>query len=352
MNCSKHIIFNYQSDSSFINLDMFFLSSKYNLIRYKFDPNKKIFTPFYFIHQLFFYLIHWNKYALIISQIAGYHTFIPSILSYIGLKKHIIVLHGTDCNSIPEINYGNLQKPVLKWFTKKSIMLCNHLLPVSQSLIENNSTYYNKNNAKFGLQHNINNFNTPYTVIHNCIDDKKFTIFQEVRKPNSFITIALGLSSERIVKLKGIDLILNLAQKNPDYNFTILGSNSIYNYNNDLKNVTLVGKVKHELLSNYYNSHMYYLQLSISESFGLSLCEAILCGCIPIVSNVGMMPEIVQNKCLILEKPCILELEKIINRLKSVNDTLNDMLIRRTLIIDRFSIENRKKKLLSIIEKL
>jgi|JI7StandDraft_1071085.scaffolds.fasta_scaffold71532_2 glycosyltransferase involved in cell wall biosynthesis len=349
MNTPNHIIFNYQHESSFINLDLLFLSNNYSLYKYKFDPAKKLFTPLYFIHQFFFFIKYWKKYNLIISQIAGYHTFIPSILSYLKLKKHIIILHGTDCNCIPEINYGNLQKPVLKWFTKKSIMLCNHLLPVSQSLIENNSTYYLKNKAKFGLQNNIENFNTPYTVIHNCVDDKIFTISQENRSIKSFITIALGLNLEKNVKLKGIDLVINLARQNPDFEITILGSETIFGYKNELKNVKIIGKVNHKELNHYYNLHKYYLQLSISESFGISLCEAMLCGCIPIVSNVGMMPEIIQEKNLVLNEPNIQALEKIISRNIQIGDNIQNMLNRRSLIMDRFSIEQRKTRLLNLL---
>lgn len=343
------IIYNIQNSSSFIYYDKLILDEKFQLITLQNNFNNKFWTPIYILKQLYYLFYNWKKYNLIVSQIAGYHTFIPSILSYLRLKKHIIVLHGTDCNCIPEINYGNLQKPVLKWFTKKSIMLSNHLLPVSQSLIENNSTYYLKNKAKFGLLNNIENFNTPYTVIYNCVDDTQFTILQEKRSPKSFITIALGLNLEKNVKLKGIDLVISLARQNPDFDITILGSETIFGYKNELKNVKIIGKVNHKELNHYYNLHKYYLQLSISESFGLSLCEAMLCGCIPIVSNVGMMPEIIQEKNLVLNEPNIQALEKIISRNIQIGDNIQNMLNRRSLIMDRFSIEQRKTRLLNLL---
>jgi glycosyltransferase involved in cell wall biosynthesis len=167
------------------------------------------------------------------------------------------------------------------------------------------------------------------------------------------MTVALGLENKRNVLLKGIDLILELAKNNPDYTITIIGSDSIYGYNDSLKNVKLIGKVAHNELISYYNKNQFYLQLSISESFGLSLCEAILCGCVPIVSNVGMMPQIVENQKFVLNKKCVIELQNLINEVsgeKYVNK--NSILERQKSIIDRFSFETRKLKLLKIVESL
>ena len=132
-----------------------------------------------------------------------------------------------------------------------SMNICG--VELKKSLIENNSTYYLKNKAKFGLHNNIENFTTPYTVIYNCVDDKQFTILHEKRSPKSFITIALGLNLEKNVKLKGIDLVINLARQNPDFEITILGSETIFGYKNELKNVKIIGKVNHKELNHYYN---------------------------------------------------------------------------------------------------
>ncbi|HMC97284.1 MAG TPA: glycosyltransferase, partial [Flavobacteriales bacterium] len=58
-----------------------------------------------------------------------------------------------------------------------------------------------------------------------------------------------------------------------------------------------------------YGSATYYLQLSVSEGFGNALCEAMLCGCIPIVSSTGAMPRIVGDTGYIVQRrdPDVLE---------------------------------------------
>ncbi|MBK9734236.1 MAG: glycosyltransferase [Saprospiraceae bacterium] len=265
-----------------------------------------------------------------------------------ALKQHFIILHGTDCNIIPEIKYGNLGKPVLRWFTGESIKKATILLPVSISLIENDSDYYTKNGILLGLNKSLPNFKTPYKVINNGLDYNEFYITEEKRNPNTFLTVAFGLENGKNLKLKGIDLILNFAKDNPEYEITILGSNSIFKYEHNLKNVTLVGKVNHGEMIKYYNNHKYYLQLSISESFGLSLCEAMLCGCIPIVSNVGIMPTIIDKYGYVLQKRNPVELNKLIQSLIYENNHSIGM-IGAEHIKTKYDIKLREKALLDLL---
>ncbi len=351
MTHSKALIYNFQENSSFINSDRTIIASKYNVYDFQFYSNYKITYPVLFIWQSIFLIYHWNKYNLIISQISGFHTYIPSLLSFFKLKKHIIILHGTDCNIIPEIKYGNLQRPILKWYTKKSIQNANLLLPVSESLINNASEYYNEHQISLGLNRNIFGLRTPIQVVHNGIETNTFVIKNSYREPNTFLTVAIGLDSQKNVKLKGIDLILSWAEKNPNNKVTIVGSECIFNYNNKLKNVKVIGKVNQHELKQYYNENKYYLQLSISESFGLSLCESMLCGCIPIVSNTGMMPEIIEDKGYVLMKRNLTLLTKLINSI-FIDKTEKDIFEIRNLIVKKYSISLRSKKLLSSIDHL
>ncbi len=50
--------------------------------------------------------------------------------------------------------------------------------------------------------------------------------------------------------------------------------------------VELRGKLKHEHLEKWYNASDYFIAASHSEGSGYALCEAMSCGCIPIVSDI------------------------------------------------------------------
>lgn len=350
---SATVFYNYQNYTSFIKADADIIELEYRLIRFKFSSQSTIQHVISFIKQKTMLLWYWNRYDVIVSQIAGYHTFIPSLLSYLKLKKHIIILHGTECNIIKTINYGNLGKPVLGWFTKSSMKMATILLPVSKGLVQSTSEYLDIDN-KMGLKNNIPYLKTPIQVIHNGVMLDYFNITNIIRPKNSFLTIALGLENERNYKLKGIDLILEIAKMNPDYSFTIIGSESIYNLTKPMDNVKVVGRVEQKQLADYYNGHKYYLQLSMSESFGLSLSEAMLCGCIPVVSDTGMMPEIIQDYGYILKKRNATMLNELIHLMLNQTefDTEDLMKARHMTISKRFDMKIRSETLLKVIREL
>jgi glycosyltransferase involved in cell wall biosynthesis len=50
--------------------------------------------------------------------------------------------------------------------------------------------------------------------------------------------------------------------------------------------VILIGKINHSELLNWFNSVDFFISASHSESGGTALCEAISCGCIPVVSEI------------------------------------------------------------------
>lgn len=350
---SANVFYNYQKYTSFIKADAEILESEYRLIRFSFRSQSILQHVTSFLKQKTMLLWYWNRYDVIVSQIAGYHTFIPSLLSYLKLKKHVIILHGTDCNIIKSINYGNLGKPVLDWFTRSSMKMATILLPVSQGLVLNTSEYLDIANS-MGLKINIPLLKTPIQVIHNGVLLDYFSITNTIRPKKSFLTIALGLESERNYLLKGIDLILEIARMNPDYSFTIIGSESIYNLTKPLDNVKVIGRVEQKQLAAYYNNHKYYLQLSMSESFGLSLSEAMLCGCIPIVSDTGMMPEIIQDYGFVLKKRDATMLDELIHDMLSQSEFDNEDLMkaRHMTISKRFDMMIRSEALLNVIQKL
>jgi glycosyltransferase involved in cell wall biosynthesis len=57
--------------------------------------------------------------------------------------------------------------------------------------------------------------------------------------------------------------------------------------------VSFTGFVEDEELIRWYQRAKVYVQLSLYESFGMSLAEAMLCECVPVVTDRGALPEVV-----------------------------------------------------------
>lgn len=50
--------------------------------------------------------------------------------------------------------------------------------------------------------------------------------------------------------------------------------------------VRLIGPVKHEVMEKWYSAADYYISASHYEGSGVALCEAMACGCVPVVTDI------------------------------------------------------------------
>ena len=88
----------------------------------------------------------------------------------------------------------------------------------------------------------------------------------------------------------------------------------------------------------------------MSEGFPNALCEAMLCGCIPIVSAVGAMPMIVGDTGFVLRQKEVTQLKKLIDSVLHLENTEALILKCRQRIIENFPIEKRRQELISAVQ--
>ena len=104
--------------------------------------------------------------------------------------------------------------------------------------------------------------------------------------------------------------------------FIIVGTNS-NEIPNHPDNVILKPKSSLDELVIHYSQAEFYLQLSMSEGFPNSLCEAMLCECVPIVSHVASMPFIVADSGFVLARKNLGLLKKVISKVAQLNNFLS-----------------------------
>ncbi|NCA85472.1 MAG: glycosyltransferase [Clostridia bacterium] len=343
----EKIIFVYPKKASFIDLDIDILSRRFVVIQNTYNWKNKLAVPIFLIKQFFFILSHLRFTKLIVVSFGGYWALVPTLLGRIFKKPVFIILHGTDCASFPDLNYGNLRKPVLKFILRFSYRMATRLLPVSASLVYTENTYYQHNNiVKQGYKHFFKNNNTPFTVLHNGINTDVWEINPKIERiQNRFITVL----SEGQFWIKGGDLIIEAAKKLSEFNYVFVGINQAPPSIEVPVNVTFAGRLSPIELFKVYNTSNYYLQLSITEGFGVALCEAMACGCTPIVSNVNMLPEIVGNSGYVLPERDTEKLVKLIleDVLKEKRPNLS--LMARQRIVENYSESKRAKALLEVL---
>lgn len=349
----KNIIYTYPTYSSFVAKDYEVFKKRFDVKSFPFRAYPKWRVPFVFLRQFFFLLFNLHRTDYYVTQFGGYLSFLPSFFGKVCKKKNFIILCGTDCVSFPSIGYGNFSKKILGLFTKWSYQLASYLVPIHENLILHDYTYQSNDFPKQGYLYFCPRVKTPAKVIHNGYDSTLFYLREGVRKNKmQFITVAGGLEDRRRQLIKGIDLILEAAPFFPDALFTIIGWDSTDHEVILPSNVKIFPSVDYTKVVNLYQEPAFYLQLSMSESFGNALCEAMLCECIPVGTAVGAMPFIIGDTGFILPYKDVELLKPIINQCLSLTDAAIIQLGQkaRRRISDYLSMEKRELALLQLVD--
>ncbi len=337
---------------SFTRHDIDILSSEYDVILFTKKWNGKLIVTLNHLSLFFKIIALRKKISRIVISFAGHWSYIPSILGKWFKIPVVIVLHGTDCSSLPSLNYGLLHKPILKRIVNASIKNARLLLPVSESLIEIKNTYNGDNNeSRQGIKSFFPSNDLNYEVIYNGIDaDFWKSQSNNAKEKNSF----LAVFSNRQFILKGGDLIFKLAIEFPNSSFYIAGCDKSPEGIEKPQNVHLLGHLSKDNLLEHYNKSQFYFQLSIFEGFGCSLVEAMMCNCIPIGSNVNIIPFIIGDTGLIVKDRNATDLIATVKYLsaltsKELRDRFTSSRIRA---VEKFELQLRKQKLIAALKNI
>ena len=349
----KKLIYIYPKKATFIERDLLFLNKKYKVLTQDLDwgsPRKLVIN---FIKQFFFLFNNIFKSEAIIINFGGYFSYLPTILGKLFKIRTFIILNGTDCVSFPKYNYGSLRKGVLKSFIYNSYKNATKLLPVDTSLVLQKYTYIDDVTfKKQGFQFFFPELKTPYKVIPNGFDTTYWNFNIDIVK-KGFISVGY-VNSIKTFQLKGFDLIIEVAKRLPNQSFTLIGLSDLFkNQLKDIpKNVISIPYLNEDELKKEYQKHQFSLQISLNEGFGCALAESMLCGCIPIVSNVGALPNVIKDAGFKVEKKGSEFLfETLESVLKLKPEQLALLAIKsRENIRDNFDIKIREELILQEIE--
>jgi glycosyltransferase involved in cell wall biosynthesis len=331
----KSILFVYTGFSSFVKNDYNTLASVHAVKKYHYAPVRGIVrNALEIIKQFFFLLLYGWKFDLIFCWFADYHSFLPVLFAKIFRKKSIIVIGGYDVCRIRKLNYGAFCSPFRGWFCAKSMRLATCILPVS---------YYV--DRKAGVIAPL----TKRKMIYNCVTLESAK-GSAMLKTDTILTVGL-INNDRTFYLKGIDTFIETARQLPGFKFQIVGINQTklaHKLGNLPINMTLYDKVDHEELIDFYKNAKVYCQLSRSESFGVSILEAMTFGEFPVVTREGGMPEVVGDFGTVVERDPKLIAELIEHRI--LKDGIPNAAAIEMHIEKLFTKKLRADSLLQIID--
>ena len=261
------ILFVSNSFSTFVKKDIALLKEHHTLI---FLHYKGLKTLVYFLPRLIKSI---RQADLTISRFADNHAFYTIMLSKIFHKKSIIIIGGYELASLPGLKYGLNRSVFFPRIVKYILRKSDQILVVSESLKKDAIERFNIKASKI-------------LVVPNGYDSK--TIHPSGQKENKVLTAAIG-SHERTIKLKGLDVFSESAKYLPEVKFEIIGLKSSIHEEFEKhipSNVRLLNSLPQDKLIHVMQKAKVYCQLSMREGHPNTLCEAMLCECVPVGTDV------------------------------------------------------------------
>jgi glycosyltransferase involved in cell wall biosynthesis len=249
------------------------------------------------------------------SVYSGYTVFLARLFH----KKSIIVVAGVDASRDREIDYGIWLTPWKARVVRYAYRHADRVLPVDQFLeneVRRLADYEGKNlkTIPFGYDGNEWQGGGP--------------------KEDLVLTVASCENESRLRK-KGIDKLIDAARRLNTLRFQIIGIQpSLIQKMSVPANVEIIPFIPQRELLPYYQRAKVYCQPSFTEGLPNTLCEAMLCGCIPVGTIAGGIPTAIgENGFLVSYR----DQEGLVRALKEAMTSPTDRgLAARTRILQEF----------------
>lgn len=292
--------------------------------------------------------------AVILSWFADYHAVFPVRAGRAHGVPSAVILGGFDAIHIPELAYGvygsRWRAPLARYVLRHTDLL----LPVSASLIESKNRFTTWPEVRQqGVRAHVPRVTTPYAVVPTGYVPEAWPL-GPAERGRLVLTVGL-LESDRTLRRKGVDLLFEAARRMPDVRFRVVGvpeerQAEVRSQYRPPDNVDLLGLQPRERLPALYGEASVYLQLSRAEGMPNVICEAMLCGCIPVGSRVFGIPDAIGPAGELVEAP---DPARIADAIEAAFERAPEgRQVARDHILQHFTREHRRLKLFSQLDAL
>lgn len=247
----------------------------------------------------------------------------------------VIIVGGVDVAKDKELKYGIWLNPLKAVLVRFAIRSATKIFVVDPSLRE--KAMHHAKYDGYNISHLPPGLNTSFWKPSGV-------------KERMVLTVAIVQDKQRI-KIKGIDILIECARRMPTTKFHIVGLKpKLVHHLHPSENVTISDILPHYKLLPLYQRAKVYCQPSLYEAFGFALREAMLCGCIPVTTEIGGMPSAVGNVGLMVPSN---DIEALVQALTQALDMPEENgLLGRARILALFPMEKRETELVRIIKKI
>lgn len=206
---------------------------------------------------------------LIITWFADSSKFPVRIAKLFG-RKVVVIIGGYDVARVESIGYGALLDPKKKKNAEWALEQADAVIAVDQGLIDDLVEHFGRD---FDAM-----------IVPTGYDEGKYHPAGEKRA----LALSVCNAKNRRGLVKGIDIFAECARKMPDVPFRLIGvSEGALTALGDIpKNLEVLGGLPANEVIKHYQEAKVYCQLSMREGLPNAVCEAMLCNCIAVGSDV------------------------------------------------------------------
>ncbi len=251
-------------------------------------------------------------------------------------RPSVVVVGGYDTANLPEIGYGSQRGGFKRWVAQMTMRNATHLIT--------NSCYTHDEVVK-----NARVEAAKISVIYHGLEIQPAP---RVAKENLVITV--GNVDRGNLERKGLELFVRAAAQCPEKDFALIGA-----WRDDaidrlraiaLPNVRFTGWVDDDELSDYFSRARVYVQASRHEGFGLAVVEAMMHECVPVVTRVGSLPEVVGEAGVYVDSFEPGAVAEGVRRSFARAETIGPR--ARARVAREFPLDKRREKLFELINKI
>jgi glycosyltransferase involved in cell wall biosynthesis len=279
-----------------------------------------------------------NSYSLV-------HAFFGIPCGFIAMflgRPYIVSLRGSDVPFYSE-KYKWLDRLIFWWLSRMIWKKANSVVANSQGLKD----LALKTDPKRSIG-----------VIYNGVDTE---IFRPVEKNDGNFTV---ISTSRIIKRKGIDLLLkafvDLSKDKADVRLILVGDGNMKeNLEKTAKQsearekITFAGAVEREKMSQYYQKADVFVLPSLNEGMSNSLLEAMASGLAIVATDTGGTKELVNSENgVIIEKSSAGSIKEALDKLYKNKDLLQSMKLASRQKAEKMNWQNMAEGYIKIYQEI